>query len=244
MKRIREDGLPKPRALTPTVKRLIVHRAITQRQFPREYLANELIREINEAGEIPPTLDTIKRYISKARNARNPIDEPWTLACCSEYAAFFPPESIPIIIYSKDCISQLESDTEYKYKKSFGVSMSDISIRCAIWMIRLQPIIEHLSPKLMIEDEPLPSTYPFVIASTYSMAEMASEILGEDHFDSHDLDNALFAGDSRAFMRIAVKMFWATAKPCKNNNNCDSCDYAKVPGITGICIPKRKEGSK
>ena len=237
-------GPYKPRALKPTVRRLIVHRAISQPKVPRQFLAKQLIKEIKKAGEIPPTLDTAMRYISKARNTRNPLDEPWTLACCSEYAAFFLPESIPTIIYYKDCLSQLESDTKYKYKKFFGVSMSDISIRCAIWMIRLQPIIEHLSPKLMIEDEPLPSTYPFVIASTYSMAEMASEILGEDHFDSHDLDDALFAGDIRAFMLIAAKMFWATAKPCKNNNNCDSCDYIKVPGTIGICMPKRKEGSK
>jgi hypothetical protein len=245
MKRIREDGLPKPRALTPTVKRLIVYRATTQRQVPREYLANELIKEINQAREKPPSLETIKRYISKARNVRNPIDEPWTLASCSQYPAFFPPESIPIIIYYKDCLSQLESDTEYKYKEFFGVSMSDISIRCAIWIIRLQPIIEHLSPKLMIEDEPLPSTYPFVIASTYAMAEMASEILGEAHFDSYDLDNALFSGDIRAFMLIAAKMFMATAKPCKNNNNCDSCDYVKLPSpLQHICVPKRKDGSK
>ena len=242
MKRTREDGLPKPRALTPTVKRLIVYRAITQRQVPREYLANELIREITEAGEIPPTLETIKRYVSKARNARNPIDEPWTLACCSEYAAFFPPECIPIIIDYKDYLSHLESDSEYK--KFFGISMSSISIRGAIWIMRLKPIIDHLSPKLMIEDEPLPYTFPIVIAAAYSLAEMASEILGEHHFDSHDLDNALFAADIRAFLRIAAKMFSATTKPCHNNNNCDSCDYVKVPGITGRCIPKPKEGSK
>jgi len=244
MKRIREDGLPKPRALTPTVKRLIVHRAISQRHFPREYLANELIKEINEAGEKPPTLETVKRYISKARNARNPLDEPWTLACCSDYPQFFPPESIPIILYYKDALTQMESDPQYPYKQFFDPPLSAISIRWAIWTVRLEPLIKHLFPKLMIDDEPLPDTFPFVIAMTYAMAELASELLHEDHFDSRDLDNALFTGDTRTFMAIAAMMFSATTKPCHNNNNCDSCDYVKLPWTKGLCMSKLKEASE
>lgn len=244
MKRIREDGLPKPRALTPTVKRLIVHRATTQRQLPREYLAHELISEIKEAGEIPPTPDTIKRYISKARNAHNPLDEPWTLSSCSDYPTFFPPDSIPIILHYKDCLDQLPPEAQRTHKEFFGLPMSDIPIRHAIWIVRLQPIINHLSPKLMIDDEPLPDTFPLVIAAMYAMTEMASELLGEGHFDSHDLDNALFAGDLPAFMTIVAKSFAATSEPCRNNNNCHSCDYAKLPGVRGICVRKRKEASK
>ena len=242
MKRFREDGLSKPRALTPTVRRLIVHRAITQRQIPRDYLAHELIREITEAGDVPPTLDTMKRYISKARNAHNPLDQPWTLACCSQYPALFPPDTIPAIIHQKDCISDVQSDISYK--EIFGLNISDLSIRCAIWIARLHPVIQHLTPRLMIDDEPLPSTYLFVVASTYAMAEMASEILGQERFDSHDLDSALFAGDTRSFMRIALRICAATAKPCRTPHNCDSCDYMKLPDLPGTCIPKRKEASK
>ena len=245
MKRKREDGLPKPRALTPTVKRLIVHRATTQRHIPRDYLAHQLISEIKEAGETtPPTLETVKRYISKARNSRNPLDEPWTLSCCSEYSAFFPPESIPIIIHYKDHLAQIESNIGYDYKQFFAFPLSAISIRCAIWIVRLKPIVKYLSPKLWLDGEPPPPDLDLVIAMTYAMAEKASEILGEDHFDSYDLDNALFSGDIRLFALLKAKMFWAAAKPCDNNNNCDSCDYVKLPGLKGICIPKRKEGSK
>jgi len=244
MKRKREDGLPKPRSLTPTVRRLIVHRATTQRHIPRDYLANELIKEIKEAGEKPPTLETTKRYISQARNSRNPLDEPWTLACCSEYSSFFPPESIPIIIHYKDHLVHVESNIGYDYKQFFAFPLSAISIRCAIWIIRLKPIIKYLSPKLWLDGEPPPPDLDLVVAMTYSMAEMASEILREDHFDSYDLDNALFSGDIRLFFLIAAKMHWATAKPCEDNTNCDSCDYVKVPGLKGICIPKRKEDLK
>jgi len=241
MKRKREDGLPKPRSLTPTVRRLIVHRATTQRYIPRDYLANELIKEIIEAGEKPPTLETTKRYISQARNSRNPLDEPWTLACCSEYASFFPPESIPIIIHYKDHLAHVESNMGYDYKQFFSFPLSSISIRSAIWIIRLKPIIKYLSPKLWLDGEPPPPDLDLVVAMAYSMAEMASEILREDHFDSYDLDNALFSGDIRLFFLIAAKMHWATAKPCEDNTKCDSCDYIKVPNLKGICIPKRKE---
>ena len=136
----------KPRELKPSVKRLIVHRAVTQPQVPREFLANELIKEISEAGEIPPTLETAKRYISKARNTDNPIDQPWTLACCSDYVQFFPPDSIPILVNYKNKIDQLVSDDDYQ--ELFGYRVSDISIRHAIWIIRLEPIIKHLTPKL------------------------------------------------------------------------------------------------
>ena len=240
----REDGLPKPRALSPTVKRLIVHRATTQRQIPRDYLANELSKELQQAGEKPPTPETIKRYISRARNARNPLDEPWTLACCSHYPAFFPPESIPIIIHYKDDMAQIESSLGFDYKQFFAFPLSAISIRWAIWIVRLKPTIKSLSPKLWLDGDPPPPDLDFVIAITYAMAEMASEILGEDHFDSYDLDNALLSGDIRLFFLIAAKMRWATAKPCDDNTKCDSCDYVKLPGLKGICIPKRKEVSK
>ncbi len=232
----------KPGKLNPSIKRLIVHRAITQRYVPREFLANELIKEITEAGEIPPAFETAKRYISKARNTDNPIDKPWTLACCSEYASFFPPESIPILIDYMNFLGQIEFDNEVR--EIFGSSISKITIRDAIWMIRLKTIIEHLSPKLMIENEPLPFAYPVVIAMMYSGAEMASEILGEGHFDSSDLDNALFAGDIKILSTLVGKMIWATSKPCKWNGKCESCDYVKVPGIARMCIPKRKEGAK
>ena len=242
MKRSREDGLAKPRALTPTVRRLIVHRAISQRQTPRDYLAHQLIREITEAGDVAPTLETMKRYISKARNAHNPLDQPWTLACCSHYPALFPPDTIPAIIHQKHCTSEVQSDLSYK--EIFGVNISDFSIRCAIWIARLHPVIQHLTPKLMIDDQPLPSTYLFVVASTYAMAEMASEILGQDHFDSQDLDIALFAGDTRSFMRITLSMYLATTKPCRTPDNCDSCDYMKLPALPGTCIPRRKEAPK
>lgn len=231
----------KPRELKPSVKRLIFTRAIREKNTPREYLANELIREIKKLGEIPPSFETAKRYISKARNVDNPIDSTWTLSCCSEYSQFFPPDSIPILIDYKSSMSQFDNDD--KFREYFKSPMSDITIRHAIWIIRLEPIIKLLTPKLMIENEPLPELYTAYIANIYAMAEMASEISGEDHFDSCDLDKFLFTGDIVSFARTAYISGLETGKPCHNNGNCDSCDWFHIPDIK-MCIPKRKEGTK
>jgi len=231
----------RPRRLKPSIKSLILSRAIRQRNMPREYLAQELIKEIEEMGEIPPSFETAKRIISKARNSDNPIDKLWTLACCSDYSSFFPPESIPTIIENRNLLGQIE---DAEYKELFGYSMSDITIRDAKWLVRLKPVIEYLTPKLMLGNEPLPELYLYYIASTYSMAEMASEMLGDDNFDSSDLDKALFSGDIRTLTIIAGVMSLMTSKPCKNNGDCESCDYMKIPGIPGLCMPRRKENNK
>lgn len=241
MKRIREDKHSKPRALKPTIKRLIICRARTQRKIPREFLANELIKEIEESGEIPPTLETAKRYISKARNSDNPIDQPWTLSCCSEYSSFFPPDSIPILIGYKQWFNDLLKESDVEFRKFFGLSPSDFSIRHSIWIIRLKPLIEETFADLMANDEQVRFGYPVTIAMVYEMAEMASEIMGEDHFDSSDLDRALVARDLNTFASISGKMVYASSKPIKCDLNCESCNYRKLPGFTTICTPKRKE---
>lgn len=231
----------KPRELKPSIKRLIIYRAITQRKIPREFLANELIKEIEESGEIPPTLETAKRYISKARNSDNPIDEPWTLSCCSEYSSFFPPDSIPILIGYKQWSNDLFKESDVEFRKFFGLSLSDFSIRHSIWIIRLKPLIEKTFADLMANDEQVRFGYPVTIAMVYALAEMASEIMGEDHFDSSDLDRALVAGDLNTFASVAGNMVYASNKPIRCDLNCESCKYEKLPGFTRICTTKRKE---
>ncbi len=74
----------KPRELKPTVRALIYDQAIRYRNTPREFLANKLISEIEELGELPPSFETCIRMISKARNSDNPLDEPWSLGTMSK----------------------------------------------------------------------------------------------------------------------------------------------------------------
>ena len=91
---MQEKDRRKPGKLKPSIKRFIFQEAIRQRNVPRELLAHRLIKEIDESGELAPSLETTKRYISKARNSDNPIDQPWTLGACRDYPTFFPPSSL------------------------------------------------------------------------------------------------------------------------------------------------------
>jgi hypothetical protein len=247
MKRIRYDSQAKPRELKPSIKRLIVQRALTQRKTPREILALELINDIRYIGEIPPTLETAKRYISKARNTKNPKDETWTLANSLNYPSIFTPESISVIVDSINRLNELIGEHNQDYIKYFGKPDSYISIRWAIWIVRLKPLIEHISNKLTIENEPLPPGFTEVIASMYSMAEMASEILGEEEFDSADLDRALFAGDLETLSMHAANAYYSSLSPTNCDNNCDSCKRGLIPIFINpkngakSCIPKYKE---
>ena len=234
----------RPRELTPSVKRLIYYRAVTQRMVPREFLANAVIKEIKEIGEIAPKLETAKRYISKARNADNPLDKPWSIACCSQYSSIFSPKSISEIMDYKQWIYHLLKDKEGAYKDFFSSSVSDISIRHAMWIVRLKPLIEKTFSEKMENDENVRLGYPFTIAMLYSLAEMACEILGED-FVSFGLDNALAAGDLNTVAKIGGLGILATSKPITCDNNCESCKYIKLPGFNKFCMPRqKKEGEK
>jgi len=238
-----ENKKTRPRELKPSVKRLIYYRAVTQRMVPREFLANELIKEIKELGEITPALETAKRYISKARNADNPLDKPWSIACCSEYSSIFSPKSISEIMDYKQWIYHLLKDKEGAYKNLFGSSVSNISIRHAMWIVRLKPLIEKTFSEKMENDENVRLGYPFFIAMIYSMAEITCEILDE-HFVSFGLDNALVAGDLNTLAKIEGLSILAMAKPITCDNNCESCNYIKLPGFNKFCMPRQKRKVK
>ena len=236
--------------LAPKTRRLIYYRAVTQRDIPRDFLANTLIKEIKESREIYPTLETAKRYISDARNSGNPIDEPWSIACCSEYSSFFPPDSIPVLMNYKQWIQGLSKvskeahDRHNEYTNLFGVSISDISIRHAIWIIRLKPLIEKTFADQIANDENMRLAYTFAITLVYMIAEMTCEILNE-HFISTGLDSALASGDLDTLSRIYGLSLMASSKPTNCNYDCESCKYMRVPGFTKFCMPRpRKEGDK
>lgn len=216
----REDGLPKPRSLPPTVKRLIVYRAITQRQFPRDYLAHELIREIDEAGEIPPpTLETIKRHISKARNTVNPIDKPWTLGACRDYPTFFPPSSLLFLM-------KMQQESKTFVDVFTDIRSQAFSIRTAMWIVRLQPLIKEY-----VKPDDFKEVYMILanVAEAYSTAERTTEIMGEPTFDSSDLDDSVCSQNLENIISFGFSGFKNTSPICKGD--CESCKYVPIfPG--------------
>jgi hypothetical protein len=207
----------KPRELKPTIKRLIFQEAIRQRNVPRELLANRLIKELEEGNEVPPSLETAKRYISKARNATNPIDKPWTLGACRDYPTFFPPTSLLTLM-------KAQQNAKTGVDLLTGARDPGLSIRECIWIVRLQRLIGHYF--LHGQQE---SNQEFNIllnlARWYSTAERTSEIMGEQTFDSNDLDEALCSQNLEKLMIISA----ADKDPtliC--NDDCDSCKYQPV----------------
>jgi hypothetical protein len=171
----------KPRSLKPSIKRLIFTRAISERSVPRVFLANQLIKEITESYEIPPSLETAKRYISAARHTDNPIDKPWSLGACRDYPQYFPASSIPFLMGYLRLEGHIngygDDDREHRF-----------SIRKAIWMVRLESVIRKY-----IHAEPSEMSIS-IISDIYRSAELASETMGEDKFDSIELDAYLCRG--------------------------------------------------
>ena len=236
----------KPRELTPSVRQLIIQRAINQRKIPREFLAHEIIKEIKDMGEIPPSFETCKRYISQARNNYNPLDNPWNLACCSQYSSFFPPDSIPFLVDCKQFIEREMATYNKLFTEMYGSPMSSFSIRIVIWMVRLKPLIEKIFADEIAKFEDSIYGLVFIFANIYGSNEIACEILGIVPFDSSVLDDALVSRDFKKLGKINSLALFATSKPIKEcDHNCEPCKYYPIPWRKGFCILKiKKESSK
>jgi len=211
---MQEENTQKLGKLKPSIKRFIFQEAIRQRNVPRELLAHRLIKEIEESGEPAPSLETTKRYISKARNSSNPIDEPWTLGACRDYPTFFPPSSLLFLM-------------KMQYMDIFtNIRKQGFSIRKAIWIVRLQPLVkEFFEPDDFKEENMILAN----IVEAYSIAEMTSEFIGEPTFDSSDLDESVCSKNLENIFLFGVSGFKNTTSICEGD--CESCKY--VPVIKG-----------
>ena len=206
----------KPRELKPSVKRFIFQQAIRQREIPRELLANRLIKEIEESRGVAPTLETAKRYISRARNSVNPIDNPWTLGACRDYPTFFPPSSLLFLM-------KMHQESKTFVDVFTNIRDQGFSIRTAIWMVRLQPLVEHY---FRPDDFQKQSEVLFNVAQAYSTAEKTSEIMREPSLDTSDLDDSLCSKDLENIFLFGFGGFKNTTLIC--NGHCDSCKYVPI----------------
>jgi hypothetical protein len=211
----------KPRELKPSIKRLIFHEAIQHRNIPREVLANRLIREIKKSSELPPTLETTKRYISKARNAVDPIDKPWTLGACRDYPSFFPPSSLLLLM-------KMQQESKTFVNILTNIRSPGLSIRTCMWIVRLQPLIKEY---FRSDEDDFQQQYEilFNVAQAYSTAERTSEIMGEQAFDTSDLDESVCSQNLENILLFGFSGFKNTSSICEGD--CESCKY--VPVIKG-----------
>ena len=213
---MQEKNRRKPGKLKPSIKRFIFQEAIRQSNVPRELLANRLIKEIEESNELAPTLETAKRYISKARNAVNPIDEPWTLGACRDYPTFFPPSSLLFLM-------KMQEEAKTFVDVFTNIRSRGYSIRTAIWIVRLQPLVkEYFEPSDLKEEYMILAN----VAESYSAAERTSEIMGEPAFDSGDLDDSVCSQNLENIFLFGYIGFKNTSSICEGD--CDSCKYLPI----------------
>lgn len=216
---MQEKNMRKLGKLKPSIKRFICQEAIRQSNVPRELLAHRIIKEIEEICELAPSLETAKRYISKARNSDNPIDKPWTLGACRDYPTFFPPSSLLFLM-------KMQKEAKTFVDVFTNIRSQGFSIRTAIWIVRLQPIIEeYFSPDDFKEEDMILTN----VSQAYSAAEITSEIMGEPAFDSGDLDDSVCSKNLEDIFLFGPIGFKNTSSICEGD--CESCKY--VPIIKG-----------
>jgi hypothetical protein len=153
------DGMKKKGALwriPGTTKNYIAKYASApeNKEKSRETLANELEQQL---GTQAPSLDTIKKMISKMRKTMIPIDRRWDLGSLLEHP--IPPEGVAKVF---DVLCQYGRPPR-RPKGAWGL---DISIREALWIFRLSAL-------------PLPVKVVESLAIKLAEAERIAELTGE-----------------------------------------------------------------
>ena len=239
----REDGKQKLRKISREILKLIYSIATKDKTTPRDYLALDITNKIEELGEISPSLETIKRHISTARNSKNPLEKKWTIAACAEYPSYFPPESILDIskiqketdnflslnlldratkadqarinddmrkLFEHEVANRNAIDEEYS--KIFGRKRHEMSIREAMWFVRLKPLItdmlDNFQPVIPDANMELFKDMRYVlllaIAQIYAFEEMTSDLLNEVEFDTSELDEAIYSKNLEKLLGMSL----------------------------------------
>jgi hypothetical protein len=132
----------------------------------REMMANELEQQL---GNQAPSLDTIKKMISKMRNTTNPIDLRWDIGSLTVYP--ISPEGVAKVF---EVLCQY-SRPPRRQKGMWGM---DITIREALWISRLSAL-------------PVPIGFLERRALNYANAERISELTGVP-FETRENDEEIY----------------------------------------------------
>ena len=173
----------RPKAISDKAKKLIIQYSLQNANEPRETIANILRREIKKLGERPPTLETLKKRISSARN-RNPssLDEPWHLGLMGKPEYDITPEAVPYIL-------MVQAWAE-KHPDMFNQPHEPITIRQALWVSRL-----HGQAAYLIRLKPKWDFLYFLFqwSEAYACRERICE-LSDTPFDTSGLDKGIIDG--------------------------------------------------
>lgn len=163
--------------IKPYIKQLIYAKALENKGITRLALAVELRNLIVEMGEIPPTEETMIKLISEGRNLPYTAeDKPWSVAASVRYG--LSPEA------SKDLFDI--------WRASLALDRP-ISIRQAKWIVYIRNLYhQDISTGNVYSDKVNRNLWLIRQSWLYSILERASQIMGEQNFDTTDPDAASF----------------------------------------------------
>lgn len=201
--------------------REFVRKSAKNSDDPREFLAMEIRGMLLEKDGKAPTLETLKRMISEARNEKGkPEDEPWHMGLLREpkYTWITPDAARHIQLVQSFCDACSDPQGVEDFKKP-------ITIRQATWLARLyQVILQGFAVYLRIANK-MPKMYdPRDVNSIldrhtrllalrelwrWSKAYATREIIcGDSSFDTLKYDKAVLAGATAvAALRYSVLIF-------------------------------------
>lgn len=162
-----------PRAIAQEVKDRIYDTAMTERETSREDLAERLIQQIEQSGNVAPTVETTIKYISYARtHGFADMDEPWTVGCCHKYG--IPSDIIP------DLIELIRKETP-------------LTIREARWFAKLKLTVYEIAKRKQPDASALGLTS--LIAGVYARKERLSQIAGLDYANTAEIDELILVNE-------------------------------------------------
>jgi hypothetical protein len=170
--------------MSPGIKLLIANAAISSNK-KREQLAEDLLEDIEKKypSEIPPTLETIVKLISKYRNhGQSYLDRPWNLGELDNLA------KLNIGNFDSEAIKYIYVVTQLHRKEPI---YPIVTIRQSKWIARLYQIVSEIYPNNN-EKRIIYLSFASVI---YAAQEIMSEITGIT-FDTQLLDTHLHSPKS------------------------------------------------
>jgi hypothetical protein len=133
-------------------------------------LADDIFRQMKRSIDRPdkrlPERESIAKLISKARNMNSVLEQPWNLGILSQKPVAVNGESLPLILKLQVEMKQLQKP---------------ITMRQAIWMDRLTPVIKSTR----VKDHKL---VLYHWAAKYAIAEQIAGLL-DNPLDTSELDD-------------------------------------------------------
>jgi len=164
------------RRIDPETRTRIFEEAIKDRKIPRGILAESLEKEL---GKKSPSLETLEKEISKARNhPTGELDRPWSIGACLKYN--IPPSIVPVLIRMQEWVYSNEN-----------LPFRGLTIRKAKWYSILFPILlPMVNPSQVSPVEKIIKI--LLIVEQYSQREQIAEFMGKDYPDTSDFDDLYF----------------------------------------------------